>query len=81
VFCYAANLDWSAAAALAPLADQAIVEDDLERLVARIAGIARPGDQVLVMSNGGFGGIHEKLLTALATKESAQEVVNQQCGE
>jgi UDP-N-acetylmuramate: L-alanyl-gamma-D-glutamyl-meso-diaminopimelate ligase len=81
VFCYAANLDWSAAAALAPLADQAIVEDDLERLVARIADVARPGDQVLVMSNGGFGGIHEKLLTALAAKESAQEVIHQQCGE
>jgi len=81
VFCYAANLDWSAAAALAPLADQAIVENDLVRLVARVADVARPGDQVLVMSNGGFGGIHEKLLTALATKESAQEVVHQQCGE
>jgi UDP-N-acetylmuramate: L-alanyl-gamma-D-glutamyl-meso-diaminopimelate ligase len=51
---------------LAPLGEKAIVEDDLEQLVARIAGAARAGDQVLVMSNGGFGGIHEKLLTALA---------------
>jgi UDP-N-acetylmuramate: L-alanyl-gamma-D-glutamyl-meso-diaminopimelate ligase len=49
--------------------------------VARIADVARPGDQVLVMSNGGFGGIHEKLLTALAAKKSAQEVIHQQCGE
>ncbi|HPU79618.1 UDP-N-acetylmuramate:L-alanyl-gamma-D-glutamyl-meso-diaminopimelate ligase [Accumulibacter sp.] len=81
VFCYAANLGWSASEALAPLADQAIVEDDLERLVARIASVTHPGDQVLVMSNGGFGGIHQKLLSALATKESAQEVVHQQCGE
>ncbi|MFC5299847.1 UDP-N-acetylmuramate:L-alanyl-gamma-D-glutamyl-meso-diaminopimelate ligase [Azospira restricta] len=65
VFCYGANLGWDAAAALAPLAAKACVEDDLGRLVARIAAAARPGDHVLVMSNGGFGGIHEKLLQAL----------------
>jgi UDP-N-acetylmuramate: L-alanyl-gamma-D-glutamyl-meso-diaminopimelate ligase len=65
VFCYAANLGWDAAEVLAPLGEKASVEDDLEQLVAQIAGAARAGDQVLVMSNGGFGGIHEKLLTAL----------------
>ncbi|RDE50494.1 MAG: UDP-N-acetylmuramate:L-alanyl-gamma-D-glutamyl-meso-diaminopimelate ligase [Candidatus Accumulibacter meliphilus] len=66
VFCYAANLGWDASEVLAPLGEKAIVEAELERLVMRIAGSARPGDQVLVMSNGGFGGIHEKLLAALA---------------
>ncbi|MQM31349.1 MAG: hypothetical protein CRU78_12850 [Candidatus Accumulibacter phosphatis] len=66
VFCYAANLGWDAAEVLAPLGEKAIVEAELEQLVVRIAGSARPGDQVLVMSNGGFGGIHEKLLAALA---------------
>ena len=35
-----------------------------------IAGEARPGDHVLVMSNGGFGGLHEKLLTALRARAS-----------
>jgi UDP-N-acetylmuramate: L-alanyl-gamma-D-glutamyl-meso-diaminopimelate ligase len=65
-YCYAANLGWDAAAALAPLGNKARAFDDLERLVAAVAADARPGDQVLVMSNGGFGGIHEKLLTALA---------------
>ncbi|MCM8593951.1 UDP-N-acetylmuramate:L-alanyl-gamma-D-glutamyl-meso-diaminopimelate ligase [Accumulibacter sp.] len=65
VFCYAANLGWDVAEALQPLGSKAIVEDDLAQLVARISGAARPGDQVLVMSNGGFGGIHEKLLNAL----------------
>jgi UDP-N-acetylmuramate: L-alanyl-gamma-D-glutamyl-meso-diaminopimelate ligase len=68
VFCYGANLGWDAAAALAPLGDKATVSDDLADLVLRIATAARPGDQVLVMSNGGFGGIHDKLLAALATK-------------
>ncbi|NMQ26495.1 UDP-N-acetylmuramate:L-alanyl-gamma-D-glutamyl-meso-diaminopimelate ligase [Candidatus Accumulibacter phosphatis] len=65
VFCYAANLGWDAAEVLAPLGEKAIVEDDLAQLVAQIAGAARAGDQVLVMSNGGFGGIHDKLLAAL----------------
>ncbi|HEX5803071.1 MAG TPA: UDP-N-acetylmuramate:L-alanyl-gamma-D-glutamyl-meso-diaminopimelate ligase [Azospira sp.] len=66
VFCYGANLGWDAAAALAPMGDQACVEDDLARLVERVRQAAQPGDHVLVMSNGGFGGIHEKLLAALA---------------
>jgi UDP-N-acetylmuramate: L-alanyl-gamma-D-glutamyl-meso-diaminopimelate ligase len=66
VFCYGANLGWDAAAALAPLGDKAATSDDLGDLVARIAAAARPGDHVLVMSNGGFGGIHAKLLAALA---------------
>jgi UDP-N-acetylmuramate: L-alanyl-gamma-D-glutamyl-meso-diaminopimelate ligase len=66
VLCYAANLGWDAAAALAPLGSKASVHEDLEALVAAIAGEAKPGDHVLVMSNGGFGGIHEKLLARLA---------------
>ncbi len=68
VFCYSANLGWDAAAALAPLGDRATVENDLERLVGAIVAEAQPGDQVLVMSNGGFGGIHERLLTSLSTR-------------
>ena len=67
VFCYAANLGWDAAEALASLGDKAVVEEDLGRLVARIAASAHAGDQILVMSNGGFGGIHDKLLAALAS--------------
>jgi hypothetical protein len=47
----------------------------------RIAGAARAGDQVLVMSNGDFGGIHEKLLAALAADVSAQEMVSQQAAK
>ena len=66
VFCYAANLGWDARGALAPLGNKATVSDDLVELIAAITAVARPGDQVLVMSNGGFGGIHEKLLKKLA---------------
>ena len=66
VYCYAANLGWDAAGALQPLGDKAAVRDDLDALVSEIAAAARSGDHVLVMSNGGFGGIHQKLLAALA---------------
>lgn len=65
VFCYGANLGWDAAASLAPLGDKVQTFDDLDALVAAVSAVARPGDQVLVMSNGGFGGVHEKLLAAL----------------
>jgi UDP-N-acetylmuramate: L-alanyl-gamma-D-glutamyl-meso-diaminopimelate ligase len=67
VFCYSANLGWDAAAALQPLGSIASTHDDLGQLVERIASEARPGDQVLIMSNGSFGGIHQKLLERLHT--------------
>ena len=65
-FCYAGNLGWDAREALAPMGARAVVEDDLDRLVDQIVITAQPGDHILVMSNGGFGGIHTKLLGALA---------------
>lgn len=65
-FCYAANLGWDAREALAPMGERAIVEDNLEQLVDKIVATARAGDHILVMSNGGFGGIHGKLLAGLA---------------
>ena len=65
-FCHAAHLGWDAAAALAPLGERARAFEDLDALVAAVAASARAGDRVLVMSNGAFGGVHEKLLRALA---------------
>jgi UDP-N-acetylmuramate: L-alanyl-gamma-D-glutamyl-meso-diaminopimelate ligase len=65
VFCYTGGIGWDARAALASLGDKARCEDDLERLVAAIVAAGKPGDHILVMSNGGFGGIHEKLLAEL----------------
>jgi UDP-N-acetylmuramate: L-alanyl-gamma-D-glutamyl-meso-diaminopimelate ligase len=65
-FCLQGPYGWSTAEALAPLGRQAVVRDSVDALVAEIVCAARPGDHVLCMSNGGFGGIHEQLLTALA---------------
>ncbi|ABM38692.1 UDP-N-acetylmuramate:L-alanyl-gamma-D-glutamyl-meso-diaminopimelate ligase [Polaromonas naphthalenivorans] len=64
-FCHAGGLDWDARAALAPMAERAQVADDLDQLLAQVKAAARPGDHLLCMSNGGFGGIHAKLLAAL----------------
>ncbi len=65
-FCLQGNYGWSTAQALAPLGPKATVRDSVEALVAEIAKVAQPGDHLLCMSNGGFGGIHDKLLAALA---------------
>jgi UDP-N-acetylmuramate: L-alanyl-gamma-D-glutamyl-meso-diaminopimelate ligase len=70
VYCYAANLGWDAVVALAPLGARVRVETDLAKLVDAVVAEARPGDQVLVMSNGGFGGIHEKLLRVLSQRSA-----------
>ena len=70
VFCYGAALGWDAAATLAPLGARVRVEQELQRLVDAVVREARAGDQVLVMSNGGFGGIQELLLKSLAEREA-----------
>ncbi|USX23733.1 UDP-N-acetylmuramate:L-alanyl-gamma-D-glutamyl-meso-diaminopimelate ligase [Oxalobacteraceae bacterium OTU3REALA1] len=59
-------LGWSLGDALAPLGDIASAYEDIDALVAAIVKAARPGDQIIVMSNGGFGGVHNKILEALA---------------
>ncbi|ACT49187.1 UDP-N-acetylmuramate:L-alanyl-gamma-D-glutamyl-meso-diaminopimelate ligase [Methylotenera mobilis] len=65
VFCYQANLGWDAGAALASIAHKTQVHDDLAQLIQAIKQAVVAGDHVLIMSNGGFGGIHQKLLDAL----------------
>ncbi|MCP2041065.1 UDP-N-acetylmuramate: L-alanyl-gamma-D-glutamyl-meso-diaminopimelate ligase [Neisseria sp. HSC-16F19] len=68
VFCYAGDIDWDVQAALSPLGDKLTIGREFAAFVAAIAEEAQAGDQVLVMSNGGFGGIHDKLLAALADR-------------
>ena len=67
VFCYAANLGWDAGEALAPLGERAHVHDDLSALVRAVTAAARTGDHIVVMSNGGFGDVHAKLIDALGS--------------
>ena len=66
VYCYSAGLQWDAAAALAPLGAKAEAYADFDRLLAAVAAAAKSGDHIVIMSNGGFNGIHEKLLARLA---------------
>ena len=64
-FCHSGGLDWDAREALAPMGARAQVADGIDELVAHVVAAAQPGDQLLCMSNGGFGGVHAKLLDAL----------------
>ena len=66
VYCYSAGLQWDAAAVLAPLGAKAEAHADFDRLLAAVAAAAKSGDHIVIMSNGGFNGIHEKLLARLA---------------
>jgi UDP-N-acetylmuramate: L-alanyl-gamma-D-glutamyl-meso-diaminopimelate ligase len=67
-FCLQGAYGWDAAEALAPMGTKAAVAPSVDALVAQIVRAAKPGDHVLCMSNGGFGGIHGKLLDALQRK-------------
>ncbi len=64
-FCHSGGLGWDARSALEPMGDRAQVADTVDALVAQVVAAAQPGDHILCMSNGGFGGIHAKLLSAL----------------
>ena len=67
-FCHSGGLGWDAREALAPMGDKANVADNIDELVNAITAVARTGDHIVCMSNGGFGGIHLKLLQALQNK-------------
>ncbi|MFG6465486.1 UDP-N-acetylmuramate:L-alanyl-gamma-D-glutamyl-meso-diaminopimelate ligase [Roseateles sp. BYS87W] len=67
-FCNQQGLGWDAKEALAPMGAQAVVGADVDELVKAVVKAAKPGDHLLCMSNGGFGGIHDKLLQALAAR-------------
>ena len=65
-FCHSGGLDWDAAEALSPMGARASVAGSVDEVIAQVVSAAQAGDHVLCMSNGGFGGIHAKLLVALA---------------
>ncbi|MDQ2186602.1 UDP-N-acetylmuramate:L-alanyl-gamma-D-glutamyl-meso-diaminopimelate ligase [Alcaligenaceae bacterium A4P071] len=77
VFCFGAAtgkhaLGWDPAQVLSPLGTRAHAYDDIDALVAAIVAGTRTGDHIVVMSNGGFGGIHGKLLDALAARQKSE---------
>ncbi|HSV51017.1 MAG TPA: UDP-N-acetylmuramate:L-alanyl-gamma-D-glutamyl-meso-diaminopimelate ligase [Burkholderiaceae bacterium] len=64
-FCHSGGLDWDAREALATMGSKAQVADDIDTLLAKVTTAAQAGDHIVCMSNGGFGGVHAKLLAAL----------------
>ena len=63
------DLGWDLPSAAAPLGARASFAASVDALVKGLAGNSRPGDHILVMSNGGFGGLHDKLLAALRARK------------
>jgi len=61
----AADLGWDTGGVLAALGERAHGSGDIDTLARDLARAARPGDHLLIMSNGGFGGLHGKLLAEL----------------
>jgi UDP-N-acetylmuramate: L-alanyl-gamma-D-glutamyl-meso-diaminopimelate ligase len=68
-----ADLGWDAAPVFTGLGERATVFERAEDIVARVAAEAAPGDHLLIMSNGGFQGIHQKLLDALEDRLSQSD--------
>ena len=65
-FCHSGGLGWDAVQALAPMGARAYVADTVDAVLAQVLACAQPGDHILCMSNGGFGGIQAKLHAGLA---------------
>ena len=66
-FCHSGGLDWDATEALAPMGERARVGRTIDELVQQVTAAAQAGDHIVCMSNGGFGGVHGRLLTALGS--------------
>jgi len=72
VFVYQSpDVKWDVADAMEPLGALATVHRDLGQLTAALVAAARPGDHLVLMSNGSFGGLHERLLAALQAQPGA----------
>lgn len=71
VFCYAGGIDWNVKNALQPLGDKAQVFENFDEMLQAIVQNAQSGDDIVVMSNGGFQGIHGKLLDKLKSIQTA----------
>jgi UDP-N-acetylmuramate: L-alanyl-gamma-D-glutamyl-meso-diaminopimelate ligase len=64
-FCHSGGLGWDAREALAPMGARARVAGSVDALVQQVRDTVQPGDHIVCMSNGRFGGIHDKLIQAL----------------
>jgi UDP-N-acetylmuramate: L-alanyl-gamma-D-glutamyl-meso-diaminopimelate ligase len=64
-----ADLGWDLKGAVASMGERARFADNVDTLAGSLAAQALPGDHILIMSNGGFGGLHEKLLAALKARQ------------
>ena len=67
-FCHTGGLNWDAAEALSCMGNRAQTAPNVDTLVEQVVAIAQSGDHIVCMSNGGFGGVHQKLAQQLATK-------------
>ena len=72
-FCHTGGLDWDAAAALAPMGTRAQTAPSIDALVRQVLHASQPGDHILCMSNGGFGGVHQRLLDGLRAKADSSD--------
>jgi len=72
VFVYKSpEVKWDVADAMRPLGSLAVVHERLDALVAALVAEARPGDHFVLMSNGSFGGLHERLLAGLRARPAS----------
>lgn len=76
IYCFEPEgLNWSLSACFSNSDTPTIIENDLSALIEHIVLQAKPGDSILIMSNGGFGGIHQKLLERFAQREVHSDIV------
>ena len=75
VFAYGAlsgkdALGWDLAEVLQPMGDKAYSFHDIEQLVTAVVQVAQAGDHIVIMSNGSFAGVHQKILEALHVRHA-----------
>ncbi|WP_421832001.1 UDP-N-acetylmuramate:L-alanyl-gamma-D-glutamyl-meso-diaminopimelate ligase [Limnobacter sp.] len=71
VVCYTAGIQWNVRDTLGSVGERLFTSDNLNEVIDHVVSQAQPGDWVVAMSNGSFGGIHQKLIDALASRVKA----------
>jgi len=71
VVCYTAGIEWNVRDTLGSVGERLFTSDNLNDVIDHVVAQAKPGDWVVAMSNGSFGGVHQKLMDALANANGA----------
>jgi UDP-N-acetylmuramate: L-alanyl-gamma-D-glutamyl-meso-diaminopimelate ligase len=69
LLCENTALQWDLPAIAQTASTLILIEPNIDRVINHLVENTRPGDQIVIMSNGGFDNIHQRLINAMASRQ------------